>query len=152
MGNSQKSYNQLIEFINTFADNHKQIKQFDNGFRFDLNRAITEETSFPIIYVEAISHTMQDWTQIYSIRLYCLDIKQKDSSNETEIISDTLQILNDTIKYIRNDADQIWDVLNQPVAIPVTNYGTEFTTGWFCDMDIEASINDTDCDIPIITD
>jgi len=33
----QKSYNELIDFINDFANNHLQIKSFGEGFRPTLN-------------------------------------------------------------------------------------------------------------------
>jgi hypothetical protein len=146
---NQKSYNQLIDYLNSFANQHQQIKSFGNGFRYDINNIMTIDNEFPFLYVEPLSHTFIEFTQNYNIRVYCMDLKQKDSSNETEIISDTLQILNDLVKYIKNDVTNDWDIINQPVAIPNTNYGVEFCTGWFIDLTVQVTINDTDCDIPL---
>ncbi len=145
---NQKSYNEVIKFLSGFTANHKQVKAFGNGFRFDLNWATTLTNNHPLIYVEPLNHQFIEWTQVYSLRIYCLDVKQKDSSNETEVISDTLQILNDIVKYIKN-ADEDWDVANEPLAVAVTNYTTEFTCGWYFDIDIETTINDGNCDIPL---
>lgn len=145
---NQKSYNQLIDYINTFATNHQQVKNFGNGFRYDLNTIMTIDNEFPFLYVEPLSHSFLSVTQNYTIRVWCMDLKQKDSTNQTEVISDTLQILNDLVKYIKNDNTNDYNIINQPSAVPNTNYGVEFCTGWFIDLVVEVTINDTTCDIP----
>jgi len=151
MSNIQKSWNQLISYISGFTTSHQQIKNFGVGFRFDLNKSITEDDNFVLMYMEPISHRHQNWTQVYRVRFYCLDLKQKDSSNEMDVVSDTLQILNDLIKYIKNNPYNEWNVLGEGFSLPITNYTVEFASGWFTDLDIEISINDSDCDIPLTT-
>jgi hypothetical protein len=150
---NQKSYNQVIDFISAFTSNHLQLKSFGTGFRFDLNTAQTINNNYPILYVQPTSHQILDWVQTYSLRIYCLDIKEKDSSNEREVISDTLQILNDLWKYIQNNTNQLTDfdyqVVNQPFSVPVTNYGVEYCSGWYIDIDLEVTLNNRDCDIPL---
>jgi hypothetical protein len=151
---NQKSYNQVINFLSGFSSNHLQLKSFGTGFRFDLNTAQTINENYPLLYVQPTSHQILGWVQTYSLRIYCLDIKQKDSSNEQEILSDCLQILNDLVKFIQNNTNQSTDfdfqITNDPFSVPVTNYGVEFCSGWYIDIDLEVTLNDGDCDIPLI--
>lgn len=150
MAANQKSYNQVIDYLNTFANQHQQIKTFGTGFRSEINTTMTEDNEYPFLFIEPISHTINNrYTQSYTLRIYCMDIKQKDGSNQTDVLSDTLQILNDLYKYIINDTTDNFNIINIPQAVPNTNYGVEFCTGWFMDTQIQVVINDTDCDIPL---
>lgn len=145
----QISYNQLIDYIEDFSDNHLQLQRFGEGFRADINLISTEENNFPILYVEPLSHTMQNWVQRYRIRIYCLDLLQQDKSNRRDILSDCLQILNDLYKYIKNDSQNNFDVTNIPTSLPVQNISIEGVGGWSSEFEILVTLNDTDCDIPL---
>lgn len=145
----QISYNQLIDYIEDFSDNHLQLQRFGEGFRADINLISTEENNFPILYVEPLSHTMQNWVQRYRIRIYCLDLLQQDKSNRRDILSDCLQILNDLYKYIKNDSENNFDVTNIPTSLPVQNISIEGVGGWSSEFEILVTLNDTDCDIPL---
>jgi hypothetical protein len=149
----QKSYNELIDFINEFADNHLQIKSFGEGTRAVLNTYVTENENFPILYVEPLSQTMIQWTQQYRIRVYCLDALNKDISNKRDVLSDCLQILNDLYKYIKNygltAGENNWNIIGNPVSFPSSNITPEYFGGWFTEFVIEVTLNDNDCDIPI---
>jgi hypothetical protein len=145
----QISYNQLIDYIEDFSDNHLQLQRFGEGFRADINLISTEENNFPILYVEPLSHSVQNWVQRYRIRIYCLDLLQQDKSNRREILSDCLQILNDLYKYIKNDTDNNFDVSNIPTSLPVQNISIEGVAGWSSEFEILVTINDNICDIPL---
>lgn len=145
----QISYNQLIDYIENFSDNHLQLQRFGEGFRADINVISTEENNFPILYVEPLSHTMQDWVQRYRIRIYCLDLLQQDKSNRRDILSDCLQILNDLYKYIKNDSQNNFDVTNIPTSLPIQNISIEGIGGWSSEFEILVTLNDKDCDIPL---
>jgi hypothetical protein len=145
----QISYNQLIDYIEDFSDNHLQLQRFGEGFRADINLISTEENNFPILYVEPLSHSVQNWVQRYRIRIYCLDLLQQDKSNRREILSDCLQILNDLYKYIKNDTNNNFDVSNIPTSLPVQNISIEGIAGWSSEFEILVTINDNICDIPL---
>ena len=145
----QISYNQLIDYIENFSDNHLQLQRFGEGFRADINVISTEENNFPILYVEPLSHTMQDWVQRYRIRIYCLDLLQQDKSNRRDILSDCIQILNDLYKYIKNDSQNNFDVTNIPTSLPVQNISIEGVGGWSSEFEILVTLNDKNCDIPL---
>ena len=83
-----------------------------------------------------------------SFRVYCVDVLQKDRSNEQTILNETLLVLRDLVNWMRLDQTNDLNILNNPRAIPVNNFLTEFTTGWYVDIDIEASTVTSDCAIP----
>jgi len=149
MAANQKSYNQVLDYLNTFANNHQQIKTFGTGFRSEINTVMTEDNEYPFLFVEPLSHIINNQIQTYTLRIYCMDIKQKDGSNQTDVLSDTLQILNDLYKYIVNDLSDNFNITNLPQSIPNTNYGVEFCAGWYTDYQIQVIINPNDCDIPL---
>jgi hypothetical protein len=146
---NQKSYNQLIDFIETFATNHLQIKSFGEGSRATLNIDVTQNTNFPILYVEPLSHTMNNWVQQYRIRVYSLDALNKDLTNRRDVISDTLQVLNDLYKYFINEGTNDWNVIGQPISNPSNNITPEYFGGWFSEFVIEVSLNPSNCDLPL---
>lgn len=148
MAAQQRTFNELVDYLNTFANNHLQVKNFAVGFRSEINTIMTEDNEYPFLFVEPLSHIINNQIQTYTTRIYCMDIKQKDGSNQTDVLSDTLQILNDLYKYIINDSTDNYNVVNIPQAIPNTNYGVEFCVGWYFDIQIQVIINDSDCDIP----
>jgi hypothetical protein len=145
----QKSYNELIDFINDFANNHLQIKSFGEGTRAMLNTYTTENENFPLLFVELLSHTMNQWVQQFRVRIYCIDAMNKDLSNRRDIISDTIQIVNDLYKYINNELTNDWNIIGQPSTFPVTNITPEVFTGVFTEYLIEVTLNPNNCDIPI---
>ena len=149
---TQQSYNQIIDYLRNFADIHFQVQYFDNGFLSKLNTAVTSTNNFPLLFVVPISHTNTlHLPQTYTVRVYSLDVLQKDGSNHTDVISDTIQILNDLVKWILGDdtqSDNI-DLVNQsPVAIPYTNTTVEYCGGWFMDLQLTVRLVDVICDIP----
>lgn len=149
---TQQSYNQIIDYLRNFADIHFQVQYFDNGFLSKLNTAATSTNNFPLLFVVPQSHTNTlHLPQTYTVRVYSLDVLQKDGSNQTDVISDTIQILNDLVKWILGDdtqSDNI-DLVNQsPVAIPYTNTTVEYCGGWFMDLQLTVRLVDGICDIP----
>ena len=83
-----------------------------------------------------------------SFRVYCVDVLQKDRSNEQVILNETLLILRDLNNWFKQNNYNNLNVLNNPRAIPVNNFLTEFTTGWYIDIDVEVEGETNDCSIP----
>jgi hypothetical protein len=143
-----KSYNQIIDFINDFADSHIQIKRFDEGFRADLNDFAKEDNNFPLLYAEPINQVITNQIQRYRIRLYCLDLLAIDKSNRRDILSDTLQIMNDFYNHVKNELSYDYNISNSPTCIPVQNITIEGIGGWQTEFEIEVVANQQGCDIP----
>jgi len=75
----------------------------------------------------------------FSFRVYCVDLLQKDRTNETEILNQTLLVLRDLNNWLREDLNVPFQVIGDPTATPVNNFLMDYTTGWFADITIETT-------------
>lgn len=142
------SYNTLINTLQQFAQHHLGVQRFKTSFFEQFDNFSTGDNNFPILYVVPQDVTMLEEVDSLFIRVYCVDILQKDRSNEQFILNDTLLILRDLINWIRQDATVNYNVLNNPRAIPVNNFLVDFTTGWYVDIELESESYGNDCVIP----
>ena len=142
------SYNTLINTLQQFAQHHLGVQRFKTSFFEQFDNFSTGDNNFPILYVVPQDVTMLEEVDSLFIRVYCVDILQKDRSNEQPILNDTLLILRDLINWIRQDATVNYNVLNNPRAIPVNNFLVDYTVGWYIDIELESESYGNDCVIP----
>lgn len=142
-----QNYNSIIDKLNQFANAHLSLKRFKVSFFDQMDPFTSDDNTFPILYVVPNEVSFQDNIDVISFRVYCVDILQKDRSNEQVILNETLLILRDLTNWLRESNNDL-NILNTPRAIPVNNFGSDFTTGWFTDFEIEAATETTDCSIP----
>jgi hypothetical protein len=142
-----QSYSTIINSLNQFADNHLSVRRFKTSFFDQFNSFSSDDNTFPILYAIPNDVSMDEYIDRYSFRIYCVDILQKDRSNEATILNDTLWVLRDLSNWLRVSDNQL-NILNNPRAIPVNSFLTEFTVGWYIDFEIEANGESNDCSIP----
>lgn len=142
------TYNQLIQVFDDIATSHAQIQRSGNGVIEDVNTFAPDSGKFPILWVAPQQAELGNNSLIYKMRVLVFDIEKTDDSIRNEILSDCLLILNDVIQFLKNDDDR-YSVVNSPIAIPFNQRFVDYCSGWYCDVDIEAEINNTTCQIPI---
>jgi hypothetical protein len=76
-----------------------------------------------------------------------LNLVKKDLTNRDEVWSDTEQIIDDVIKIFRNESDS-YELIGDPVLLPVTEEHSDWVTGWQTDLVIQTEFNSNYCDIP----
>ncbi len=143
-----QSYNTLVNTLTQFANNHLTLQRFKCSFFEQLPNFSTADNNFPILYAIPSDVSMGENIDEFSFRIYCVDILQKDRKNEATIINETLLVLRDLNNWLRLETAHDLNILNNPRAIPVNNFLTEFTTGWYMDIVIEATPETSDCAIP----
>lgn len=139
----------LDSIYDNFANLHLQIKSYSAGMYDDMVPTFTESEDWPIMYVVPTSVTNTQYSSAnFNLRIYFLDLLEKDLSNERDVFSDQLSIARDFINWLRlNDSNDL-DLLNDPSATPVKSIGTDFTAGWYVDVEVEVSFEGSDCTIP----
>jgi hypothetical protein len=143
-----KSYKQVIDAFELFADNHQMVNAFSSSFFEQFDQVVHNQPQWPIIYVIPDSITFEPYINSMRFRVYCVDLLQRDRSNEADILNDTIIILKDLYNWVKiNDYNDL-NVLNTPTAVPVNNFLTELTVGWYIDLDIEVQAPANQCDIP----
>ena len=139
------TYNKLLNIFQQISDNHQMIQKFGTGEISDMN--IFEGTKFPIMWVTPQNFVLKDQTLDYVVRVFIFDILQKSNSNETELISDTLQIISDVIKVFKNENSGIY-IDGDVEIIPFTKHLTDYTTGVYADLTIEVGYDSNNyCDV-----
>ena len=129
-----QQYNTIVNSLNQFSENHLSIKRFKCSFFEQMDNFSTSGNSFPILYAIPNDVSFEENIDVMSFRVYCVDVLQKDRSNEQTILNETLLILRDLTNWFKQDDYNNLNILNNPRAIPVNNFLTEFTTGWYIDL------------------
>ncbi len=89
------SYQGLLNKLETFFNNHLQVKKFGGEFREQMPNFSTLDERYPLVYVVPTSETSGMNTNVFTLDIYCVDIIQKDRANINTILSDCQLILND---------------------------------------------------------
>lgn len=139
------SLNQLIRWFQTFQENHYFLKDFGFGEPYDIGTSV--QMTFPYMWVTLnednsiatasnnksaipdISFSIMMMDKINNQPNY-LDANGFQSDNSQEILSDTLQCLQDLIVYIQNEWQQYGVLISQDVTFyPAVDETTDKATG-----------------------
>jgi hypothetical protein len=141
------TYNQIIEVFRTVANKHLQIHHFGHGMIEDVNTFQQEDDKFPVLWVVPQSTRLTDNSTVYRMRVLVFDIDKTSDDYRTEILSDTLQIISDVIKYLKNE-DWDYGVLQDQNCIPFVQKFVDYCAGWYADIEIDTVSNNNPCNIP----
>jgi hypothetical protein len=133
--------------LEQFAENHLVIKRFKTSFFEQIDNFSSADNTFPILYVIPSDVTFEQYTDRFFFRIYCVDVLQKDRSNESAILNDTLLTLRDLYNWLKI-ADNGLNVLSTARAIPINNFLVDYTAGWYLDVEVEGLAESNDCSIP----
>ena len=139
--------NTIKNSLATFASYHLQLKRFQLSFFEQFDAFSEKDIQFPLLYAIPQDVSMQDNINSFTMRIYCVDLTQSDRSNEVDIINDTLLILRDLRNWLQL-ADTGLGILNNPTAFPVNNFLISNTIGWYFDVEVEATADNSECSIP----
>ena len=117
--------NETVSAFQSIATNHKQINHFFFGEEWDFASSGVVDCPAMILVLEP--STLTGAVLTYNFKLYIGDLVQKDLSNKTEVLSDTLQILLDVI-YLVQAPTYDWAFDNQTLTI------TDFEDSFDCEL------------------
>lgn len=94
--------NQVVKSLNNIAVNHPQINHFFFGEEWDF--ATSGVVNCPAMIVTLEPTDVGTSTISYNMKIYIGDLVQKDLSNKTEVLSDTMLIALDIIAILKSPA------------------------------------------------
>lgn len=141
------SYTTIKNALEQFAENHLSVRRFKTSFFEQIDNFSSSDNTFPILYAIPSDVTFDQYVNRYFFRIYCVDILQKDRSNESAILNDTLLVLRDLYNWLKI-ADNGLNTLSTSRAIPVNNFLVDYTAGWYIDIEVEGTAESNDCSIP----
>ena len=142
------SFNNVLELLKRISDAHKQVKSFGDGEMWDIEGNTKSLGIYPEVWCLPQSTITKLQTQEYTIRLLCYDLVNTDKTNANDVQSDTLLILTDFIKVLKNASDD-YTLLGDPVAFPFAERFNDQVWGWYMDVVIEVHFASNFCDLPI---
>lgn len=154
--------NQLIKMFSDFADAHLQLNDFGYGPTSDIGTS--RQMEFPYMWAThrgSSRLTVNNKTQIPQMTMTFLVVDQiniqsnykdangLDSDNSQEIISDTLQIIQDFVTYVSSQLGKYGVKLmeNDITCEPVFDETPDKVSGWVIDMDLQ--LRHSNCSYPI---
>lgn len=139
------TYNQIITLFRGITNSSKLINSFGTGELWEIEGNIKPGTRYPLIWVVPVSATVTNQTVNRTFTFLCMDMVNKDKSNEQEVLSDTELGLQDFIKVLRMESDS-YTLLNEPTMFPFIEEFGDWCAGWRVDFEIETDFNSNDCD------
>jgi len=175
MAVSNKSYNNVINFLARLGEYHEQISTVSVGDIFDINLEKMEK--MPLLHINPTSVATGDSELVYSFQIFICDlVSEKDNwqtfqaaqltklldpkNNEQQVWNQTLEICTDFIGMLRHSSRQSLagvDDINFPIYFTQDQFTIEpfqerfdnLLCGWTFTMGIKV-MNDFDtCSIPV---
>ena len=145
------TYNQIIKQFEDFATAHRQINQFKTG---DLWEVVQKETlaqlNYPMLFLQDSPANIGEGFITNGFNILVMD-KANEGTVETEVKSDTLLILLDTIAYFEKLYTDNWKFVKIEKSGSISSFTERFDdtlTGWTMSMQLKQPLQYDECQIP----
>jgi len=141
----------MIKQFEDFATAHKQINEFKTG---DLWEVVQKETlaelNYPMLFVQDSPANIGEGFITNGFNILVMD-KANEGTVETEVKSDTLLILLDTIAYFEKLYTDNWSFVKIEKSGSISSFTERFDdtlTGWTMSMQLKQPLEYNECQIP----
>ena len=141
----------MIKQFEDFATAHKQINEFKTG---DLWEVVQKETlaelNYPMLFLQDSPATIGEGFITNGFNILVMD-KANEGTIETEVKSDTLLILLDTIAYFEKLYTDNWSFVKIEKSGSISSFTERFDdtlTGWTMSMQLKQPLEYNECQIP----
>lgn len=130
----RKSFLQIVEYIEEFANAHDQIRKVGFDFYEQIDNILTKSEKYPAFFIVPLPSTFETNEEganlnTFNLDVYCLDIIQKDRNNIKEIISDTALMLNDLLLFFNEGKDWSFEAEKVGNVEPINNSLLDYAAG-----------------------
>jgi hypothetical protein len=137
--------NQLIDKLQLIATNHEQLNSFFFGDIADLGA--DNPIQYPVLYADVSPSNFSYKVIGLNIQMMVMDIVKKDLSNENDVLSDCLQIMEDVIIELRNPSE-IFLIQDSISLTPFSDSQGDEVSGWTANITINIPSTYNSCAIP----
>ena len=153
-----KSYNNVIDTLKCVGEQHLNIHSVTSGDIWEID--LEKNTLFPLFHINPVNVSVGMNTRTFNFQLFVMDLVEPDESNEQEVLSDCLEIMNDIIAVYKHgeilysyDAaageEQRYFIDNDFTIEPFTERFDNAVTGWVMSFAITVENELNSCNIPI---
>ena len=135
----------MIDKLQLIATNHEQINSFFFGDIADLGA--DSPVQYPVLYADVSPSNFSYKVIGLNLQMMVMDIVKKDLSNENDVLSDCLQIMEDVIIELRNPIEifLIQDSIN---LTPFSDSQGDEVSGWTANITINIPSTYNSCAVP----
>lgn len=149
------TYNNIIEKLSDFVENHFFLQAFEYGYELE-NADLEKFESYPILFANYTGSDYDTGTKSYSFEFLVFDVPTDKDSKEArirEVISDSEQCLEDLLADIRNGFnvftfDEDYEVEGATI-VPVAMEGSNVYSGALLTCDIIVGYEWDACEAPL---
>jgi hypothetical protein len=146
------TYNQIIAKFQEFATAHKQINEFANGDLWEIvqHDSLLTDFHYPLLFVQDSPVNVGEGFITNGFNILVMD-KANEGTVETEVKSDTLLILLDTIAYFEKLYTDNWKFVSIEKTGSISSFTERFDdtlTGWTMSMSLKQPLEYNECQIP----
>ena len=145
------TYNQIIKQFEDFATAHRQINQFKTGDLWEIVQKETlAELNYPMLFLQDSPASIGEGFITNAFNILVMD-KANEGTIETEVKSDTLLILLDTIAYFEKLYTDNWKFVKIEKSGSISSFTERFDdtlTGWTMSMQLKQPLQYDECQIP----
>lgn len=142
-----KSLNQIIAELEAFANVHYQIHTFGHGDVWEATPN-SSQIVYPILWLVPTGATTGLREVTTNFTVICMDLVRSGEENETEVLSDTLQIILDVVSYYRQQHNQTYIVEFGSNIQPFTESHPDMLAGHSITVSIRQPFTYNECAIP----
>ena len=153
-----KSYNNVIDTLKCVGEQHLNIHSVTSGDIWEID--LEKNTLYPLFHINPVNVTVGQNIRSFNFQLFIMDLVEPDESNEQEVLSDCLEIMNDIIAVYKQgeilyayDAaageEQRYFIDNDFTIEPFTERFDNAVTGWVMSFAITVENELNSCNIPI---
>jgi hypothetical protein len=145
------TYNQIIKQFEDFATAHRQINEFKSGDLWEIvQKESLAELNYPMLFLQDSPASIGDGFITNGFNILVMD-KANEGTVETEVKSDTLLILLDTIAYFEKLYTDNWKFVKIEKTGSISSFTERFDdtlTGWTMSMQLKQPLEYNECQIP----
>ena len=153
-----KSFNNVIDTLKCVGEQHLNIHTVTSGDIWEID--LEKNTLYPLFHINPENVTVSVNTRTFNFQLFVMDLVEPHESNEQEVMSDCLEIMNDIIAiykhgeilYGYNDVageEQRYFIDDDFTIEPFTERFDNAVTGWVMSFAITIENELNSCIVPI---
>ena len=146
------TYNQILQKFEDVITANKFIKTFVAGDIYEID---LKETTYMYAHLSIENAAFDNAQLTYSFRLYIMDIVDKSENNENDVLSDTLQVINDVVNEFRNGSTtfglatmQNYQIQDNITCEPFTERFDNEVAGWAAYIEVTVINHFNACNNP----
>ena len=138
------------KLITDILSAHSNINTFSTGDIFEVEM---KEVTYPLAHLSIESASYDTGTLTYSFQLIVMDLVSKDESNESYVLSSTLETIGDVLSKLKNadittitDSRNHFRIQDNVTCEPFTERFDNEVAGWAADFEIETAFDFSACE------